>query len=161
MTVSTRSSELTTTFERGNAEALALLSGCTEEQWRRTTPAEGWTVAATAHHLATVQRAFVGIVEKFAAGETYSPTINMEEIHRSNAAHASEFAEADRIETLDILRSSGVDMALLIASFDDPGLDSVAGDFGGNEMTVARFIEYVVIGHVQEHATSIRNTLAG
>ncbi len=160
MTVSTRSSELTTTFERGNAEALGLLSGCTEEQWRRTTPAEGWTVAATAHHLATVQRAFVGIVEK-RGGETDSPTISMEEIHRSNAAHASEFAEANRIETLDILRSSGVDMALLIASFDYPGLDSVAGNFGGNEMTVARFIEYVVIGHVQEHATSIRNTLAG
>jgi DinB superfamily len=161
MTVTTRSAALAATFERGNAEALELLSGCTVEQWQRTTLAEGWTVAAAAHHLATVQQAFVGIVEKFAAGETYSPTINMEEIHRNNAKHASAFADADKIETLDILRSSGVEMAGLIGSFDDPGLDRVAGDFGGNEMTVARFIEYVVIGHSREHATSIQNTIAG
>ena len=161
MTVSTRSSDLATTFERGNAEAFALLNGCTEEQWQRTTIAEGWTVAATGHHLATVQQAFVGIVQKFAAGETYSPTISVEGIHRSNAKHVSEFADADKTGTLDILRSSGLDIARLIASFDDSGLDCVAGNFGGNEMTVARFIEYVVIGHVREHATSIQNTLAG
>ncbi|MEZ4571769.1 MAG: hypothetical protein R2849_15830 [Thermomicrobiales bacterium] len=43
-------------------------------QWQQTTLAENWTVAATAHHLAAVQQAFVGIVEQFAAANTYSQT---------------------------------------------------------------------------------------
>ena len=160
MTVTTRAAELAANFERLNNDAIGLVTGCTDEQWRRTTHAEGWTVAATAHHLAIVQRAFIGMVARLAAGETYTPTMSMDEIHRGNAEHAAEFAEADRPETLEILHSSGAQMASRIRSIDDAGLDRIAGTFGGNELTVAQVIEYVVIGHAREHVTSIKETLA-
>lgn len=161
MSVTTRAAELAASFERLNNDVIGLVNGCDDEQWQRTTTAEGWTVAATAHHLAIVQRAFVGIVEVLAAGKTYTPAIDMDAIHKSNAEHAVEFAAADKSETLEILQSSGDDMAALIRGFDDAGLDRIAGSFGGNDMTVAQFIEYVVIGHNREHGDSVREAIAG
>lgn len=159
MTARTSTADLAGTFEALQAEALAIIVDCSDDQWQQTTSAEGWTVAATAHHMAIVQRGFVGIVEQLAAGETYTPAIDMEQIHKSNAEHAREYAEADREETLEILESSGAEMAKLIRSFDGDDLDRTAGTFGGNDLTVAQFIEYVVIGHCREHLTSVRETI--
>lgn len=159
MTATTGAAELPGTFESLQAEAVSLISGCSDDQWQRTTAAEGWTVAATGHHLAIVQRGFVGMVEKLAGNEAYTPTIDMEAIHKSNAEHAREYTAADRAETLDILESSGADMARLIRSIDDEQLEGIAGTFGGNELTVAQVIEYVVIGHAREHLTSIQETI--
>lgn len=160
MTATTRAAELAAEFGDLQNLAVATVSGADHDQWQQTTEAEGWTVAATAHHLAIVQRGFVGMIEKLAGGETYSPTIDMEAIHKSNAEHAREYAAADRAETLDILESSGADMARLIRSIDDGQLERIAGTFGGNELTVAQVIEYVVIGHLREHSTSIQKTIA-
>lgn len=159
--MNTDAKDFTGTFESLQAQTVSTISGCTDEQWQRTTIAEGWTVAATAHHLAIVQQAFVGIVEQLAAGETYTPNVDMEQIHESNAKHARDYAQADRDETLEVFETSGADMVKLIRAFDDEALGRVAGSFGGNDLTVAQFIEYVVIGHAREHATSIQDTVDG
>ena len=161
MTESTKQATLATTFAEINDGAVERLHGCSDEEWQLMTAAEGWTVAATAYHLASNQQGFVGMVQLFAAGETFSPEIDMNQIHKSNAVEADENARADRSEVVEMLQSSGSAMIDLIHSFDDDGLDQFAGDFGGNEMTVGRFIEYVVIGHAREHGESLAATLAG
>lgn len=101
------------------------------------------------------------MVEKLASGETYSPTTGVGSIHEENARHAREYAAADKDETLEILEASGAAMTGLLQRFDDEQLDRHAGTFGGNELTVAQVIEYVVVGHAREHLTSIQNTIAG
>ncbi len=159
MTVTATPAELAEEFERGNSALVDGIEGCSPDQWQRTTEAEGWTVAATAHHLAVVQQAFAGIVELFADGKTYTTDIEMEQVHKSNAEHAVEFADADRQETLGILRASGANLGALIGGFDAADLTRPAGAFGGNEMTVGEFIQLVVIGHAREHADSIHATL--
>lgn len=160
MTTTSSAADLAKTFDALQEEAAALVAGCSEQQWQQTTLAENWTVAATAHHLAAVQQAFVGIVEQFAASNTYSPNMDMDDVHRSNAEHAREFAAADRDETLGILESSGAEMGALIRGLDDEDLDRLGGTFGDNDLTVGQFIEYVVIGHAREHTTSMQQTLA-
>ena len=40
-------------FEAKVEEATALLEKLSDADWKKTTPAEKWTVAATAHHVAT------------------------------------------------------------------------------------------------------------
>ena len=161
MTTTTQAARIAVQFEEQQNQAVVAVSGATEAQWQRVTEAEGWTVAATAHHLAIVQRVFIGMVEKLAAGETYTPTIDLETIHKQNAEHAREYAGADRAESLEILESSGNDMAKLLHGFNDVDLERAAGTFGGNELSVAQVLEYVVIGHAREHLTSIQNTIAG
>lgn len=161
MTATTQATQIATKFEEQQNQAVAAVSGVTDEQWQRVTEAEGWTVAATAHHLAIVQQGFLGMVEKLVAGDTYTPTLDMEAIHTQNAEHAREYAGADRAETLEILESSGAAMTGLLQRFDDDQLERTAGTFGGNDLTVAQVIEYIVIGHVREHLTSIQNTIAG
>lgn len=161
MITTTQAQQIAAQFDELQAQAVKTISGATDEQWQQVTAAEGWTVAATAHHLAIVQRAFIGMVEKLAAGQTYSPKLDIETIHAENAEHAREYAEADRAETLDILKSSGADMAKLLHGFNDGDLERDAGTFGGNKLSVAQVLEYVVIGHAREHLTSIQNTIGG
>ncbi len=159
MTTTTRSTELVNEYEELQSAAVETLLACTDVEWRLTTRAEGWTVAATAHHMAIVQRAFVRMVEMFAAGETYTPSGDMDRIHASNADHAREYAGADKIDTLQILESSGAEMAALMRGLDDGDLARSAGTFGGNDLTVAQVLDYVVIGHLGEHLASIQETI--
>lgn len=121
---------------------------------------EGWTVAATAHHIAVVQRAFVRLVTTLATGQTYSPSSSMDEIDRGNARHAEEYAAVGKPETLALLRTSGDAIARLLHGLGDEQFDRSAGTFGGRELRVAQVVEYVVIGHARYHLASIQATLA-
>ncbi len=160
MTETTRAEGLTAQFTALNDAAIATIAGCTAEGWRRITASEEWTVAAAAHHFASVQQGFVGLVTVLASGETFSPPPGMDDIDRSNAQHAAEYAAADRADTLALLRESGEAIAGLLSGLDDEGLDRIAGTFGGQELRVVQVIEYVVIGHARDHIASIQAALA-
>jgi uncharacterized damage-inducible protein DinB len=160
MTTSTQATLLAAQFVALNDAALAAIAGCTAEGWQRITASEGWTVAAAAHHFASVQQGFVGLVTTLASGETFSPSPGMDDIDRSNAQHAEEYAAADRAEILALLRTSGEAIAGLLGGLDDAGLDRIAGTFGGHELRVAQVLEYVIIGHARYHLGSIQETLA-
>lgn len=159
MTAATRTQEITQGFDTLNDEVAAIIEGCSNQEWQAISVGEAWTIAAVAHHIAIVQQGFVGMVERFAAGETFTPKISWDKINEENARHAQEYAQADRQECLDILASSRSTMRRLIEGFDDGDLDRVAGNFGGNELTIGQVLEYVVVGHVREHLGSINATL--
>lgn len=160
MTATTRTHEIGQQFEDLNDEVAAIIEGCSDQEWQAVSVGEGWTIAAVAHHIAIVQQAFVGMVEHFSRGRTYSPDFTMDDIHRKNAEHAQEYAQADRQECLDILASSRATMRNLIEGFDDSDLDRVAGTFGGNALSIGQVLEHVVVGHVREHLGSMNATLA-
>ncbi len=159
MTATSRAEQLAAQFTAGNDTAIAAIAGCTAEGWQRSTASEGWTVAAAAHHLAAVQQVFVGLVTVLASGETSSPPPGMDDIDRSNAQHAEEYAAVGKAETLAILRTSGAALAQLLRGLDDAQLDSVAGTFGGQELRVAQVVERVVMGHAGVHLASIQAAL--
>ncbi|HEY8598162.1 MAG TPA: DinB family protein [Thermomicrobiales bacterium] len=159
--MATRAEQLATQFAAINDEISALISGCTDEQWRQPCADEVRPVGVVAHHTAIVQQAFTGMVATLVAGETYSPQTSMETIDQLNAQHAREHAEVGKEETLGILCASEATIAQQIRSLDDAQLDRTAGVFGGNELTVAQVIAMVVIGHAGSHLASIRATVAG
>ncbi len=134
--------------------------GCTDEQWRQPCADEGRSVGVVAHHVAVVHRDFTRIIERLAAGATHSPTSSMDDVHRSNAEHARDHAAVGRPETLALLRENGAALVRVLDQIGDEQLDRVAGVFGGHELTVARVVEWVVIGHAAEHLASLRATLA-
>ncbi len=144
-----------------NNEIASLVQRCTAEQWQRTDTAEGWTVAAVAHHVAEIQQAFVGMVEQLAAGKTFTPGSSMERVHRANAQHAKDFAAVDQQEVLALLQASQAAMTPQLAALTVADLSRDAGVFGDNALTVAQVIEQIVIAHCQEHLGSMQDALAG
>lgn len=155
----TRTEALTARFQEINDGLVAALEGCTEEAWARPTSAEGWTVAAVAHHVAEVQGAFVHMVRTLADGATFSPGSSIDDVHESNARHAREHAAAGKPETLTLLKDNRAAIVELLHRLTDADLDRPAGIFGGHPLTVEQVVEYVVIGHAREHLESVRATL--
>jgi uncharacterized damage-inducible protein DinB len=160
MSTTTSAAELAAQFATVNDEIIAATRQCDAAGWQRITAAEGWTVAATVHHVAIVQRAFAGMVARLAAGETYTPNISWDTINAENARHAEEYAGADEEESLDILQASRDDILSSLGGLSDAELERSAGNFGGNELSVGQVVEYVVTGHPREHVASIIATLA-
>jgi uncharacterized damage-inducible protein DinB len=158
---SARAAELAARFDALNAEIAAAITGCTDEEWRRTSVGEGWPVGTVAHHIAIVQQAFAGIMARLAAGGTYSPQISWDEINRGNAEHARDFAAVGKAETLAPLSESRDTIAQLLRNLSDAQFDHIAGQYGDHELSVAQVVERVVIAHAAEHMASIRATLAG
>ena len=154
-----RIEQLKAQFESLNADVITMTEGCTDEQWLTPSTAESWTVAALAHHVAIVNTGFAGMVERLAAGDTYTPNISMDKIHDENATHAREFASVGKAEVLDELRSGGSAVVAALENLIDEDLDRHAGVFGGNPLTVGQVFEYVVIGHTAEHCGSMKATL--
>ncbi len=161
MSTTTRSAEFAKQFEAVNAEIIAVVEECSDEQWIQPTKDDGRTVGVIAHHVGESNGAFAGIIGRLATGDTYTPTFSIEEVHESNARHAREKATIGKAETLDSLRSNGEAILKLLGGLDDGMLDRPAGNFGGNELTVTQVLEWVVIGHTAEHLGTIRDTLGG
>src|SRR5207302_7824368 len=95
-TRSTRAESLAARFEQVNAELIATVEGLSEAQWGATTPEERWTVAVTAHHVATSYPPITRMVEQVIAGGTV-PNFR-EGLDERNARHSQEFARCDRGE---------------------------------------------------------------
>ncbi len=160
-TTTSRAAQYADQFAAVNDEVIALVTGCTGEQWRLRCVDEERSVAVVAHHIAEVNGAFTRMVERLASGSTYTPNTSMDEIHRQNAQHARAYAEVGKQEVLEGLQANGAAIVQQLRSIKDEQLDQIAGVFGGNELTLAKVIEYVVIGHTAAHLNSIRATVAG
>lgn len=159
--MTTRGEGYAAQFAAANDELIALVEGCTAEQWQQACFDEERSVAVVAHHVGEVNAAFAGMVARMGAGETYSPTANWDQIHEANAQHAREHAEVEKPEVLELLRKNGAAVVAQLRAVPDATYDQHAGNFGGNDMTVAQVTEYVVIGHTASHLASVKGTVAG
>lgn len=154
----TRTEQLAAEFTAVNDDVIATVMQCTDEQWRQPCVNEGRSVGVVAHHIATVHRDFTGLLTALVAGQTWSPGSSMADVDEGNARHARDYATVGKPETLDLLRTNGTAVTELLGRLDDEQLDRIAGIFGGHELTVARVVEWIVIGHAREHLASIRAT---
>lgn len=153
--------EFANRFEIVNDEMIAIIERCSEEELRLPSIAEGWTLAAVAHHVAIVYPGFASTLEGYARGESYSPSTTMERLDEMNAEHAREYAQVPRDDVLDKLRSGGEQTAAAMRTIPDDNLANPAGVYGGNEFSVEQALEYIIIGHTAVHLASIQETLDG
>lgn len=144
-------------LEAINDEIIALVRGCTDEQWRQPCASEGWSLGVVAHHIAVTQQEFAGMIEALAEGQTRSPAASMEDVHQSNARHARDYAAVGKPETLDLLRASKDAIAHLLRGISEEQLDRTAGVFGGRVLSVRQVVAWIVIGHARIHLASIRD----
>lgn len=152
--MSTKSAALATKYENATKDFAVEIKGLSDSDWQAKTLAEGWTVAATAHHAAGVSAPMSMMVKSIATGSPM-PDITAEGLNQANAVHAQEFANATREETLELLRETTGPATELIRGLEDQQLVRKAMLPLGMEMTAEQTIE-AMIGHIGSHAASIK-----
>jgi len=160
MVVMTRAEQYAAQFAAIDEAVRTMIAGCSEADWRRVCVDEGRTVGVVAHHIATVEGLFAGVIRALMAGQPASPGFSAEDVDQMNAQHAEAFATVGKAATLDLLRTNGAALTDVIAALDDAQLEQLAGVFGGHELRVAQVVEWAMIGHFQGHLANIRASLA-
>ena len=156
--MSERAQNLAHQLEQANQALIATIEGLSDAQWKATTPGDGRSVGVVAHHVASSHKAVAGLVGAIAHGQKV-PTITMEMIHEGNAAHAAQFANATRAETLALLRQNGAAAVASVRGLGDTELERTV-TFPMGTMTAAQVVERVLIGHANDHHGTIRKALA-
>jgi uncharacterized damage-inducible protein DinB len=158
--VSERSAEIADDFAAANAEVLAFVRSCSEEQWLRTVPGEGWTVGVVLHHVAEGHEQGLRWLDAMAQGDGVADTA--EGIDRVNAAHAERAEGVGPAETLVLLESNAAQLESALRALTDEELDRCAtfGPAGGRELPTVD-LAVVSARHAREHLAHAREAVNG
>jgi hypothetical protein len=107
--------------------------------------------------VATSHKSVTGLVGAIAHGKAV-PTITMDMIHEGNAAHATQFANCTKAETLALLRQHGAAAVATVHGLGEAELDRTVV-FPMGTLTAAQVIERVLIGHANDHHGTIRRAV--
>jgi len=157
--MSARAQELASLFEQTNEDFISFITGMSESDWLTVCPNEERTVAALAFHVAGGYsfelRAFAGI-----ANGDEQPIVTKEYLDRVNAQDGARFAHADRAATIELLRTDGRTAAEFVRSLNDEQLKRVGAYIDWvPPMSVEKWIELVLIGHIRMHRASMEAVL--
>jgi hypothetical protein len=147
-------------FERAHQEIVATVANLSEADWVLLCPNENRTVAALAHHIADAYlfeiEAFRAMAER-RAGEAFA----WEGIHRANAEGAQTHECCDRAETIALLNANAARTVAIVRSFTNEQLEETGVYVEGLPcLTVAEWLDSILVGHVEGHLASIRAALA-
>ncbi len=164
-----RAETLAARFRAMNEGVIRFAAGCPEADWRRMVPHEGRSVAYLIDHIAFGYRLERRAVLAFASGEAgrppawdeLPPVYTMEDLAANNAARWEAEPYPGREETIMRLRDEGERTARVIEGLGEADLERPVRYAWLPEMTLARFLERVMIGHAGYHLPGIERELAG
>jgi hypothetical protein len=146
-------------FEGKVEEATALLERLIDADWKKTTAAEKWTIAVTAHHIASSYEPATRIIKTIAAGQVL-PHFTREILDEMNARHAREFAGCTKAETIALHKKGAA--AAAVRGLSDVELAKTGPVFTGMPpMSAEEMVQRALLGHIDEHFGSIRKTIGG
>ena len=146
-------------FEAKAEDARTVLEKLTDADWKKTTAAEKWTVAATAHHLASSYERVPQIITTIAAGQSI-PNFTPQILDQMNAKHAEEFAGCTKAETLALHKKGTATAAAVLRNLSDEQLATSGTVFAGlPPMTAEQLAFNALIKHTDEHYGSIKKTI--
>jgi len=137
-----------------NAEFVAFIATCTDEEWDRVCAAESWPVGVVAHHIAWGHEVSVGWIRTIRSGKDVPGST---ETHNAgNAAKAAEMAGVSRDEVIRIAHRNLNELTALLRSLTDEDLSQSAtfGPGGGMKMSLDQLAG--ARGHLDRHLGSIR-----
>ena len=153
----TRAQELVAAFDEVSEAYFKTVEELTDEQWRLKTTAEGWSVAAVAHHIAFANG--VEQLEGILRGDAKKGLIDTDEIDAQNAQHAGEFADCTKKETLDLARHAFSSVGRLLGRVTDEQVNT-RGEVPGGSDTIDHWLGNVMVNHVVSHHESIIETIS-
>jgi uncharacterized damage-inducible protein DinB len=156
-----RGETFATQFEVKVKEATTLLEKLSDADWKKTTAAERWTVAATAHHVASSYEPVTHIIKTIAAGQAL-PHFTRPLLDEMNAQHAKEFAGCTKPETIALHKKGAAAAAAAVRGLSDAELATTGTVFMGMPpMSAEEMVKGALLGHIDEHFGSIRKTIGG
>src|SRR5712664_2039174 len=148
-------------FEAKVEEDMTLLEKLSDTNWKKTTAAERWTVAATAHHIARSYEPVTHLIKTIAAGQAL-PHFTRQLLDEMNAQHAKEFAGCTKPETIALHKKGAAAAAAAVRGLSDAELAKIGTVFTGlPPMSAEEMVKRALLGHVDEHVGSIRTTIGG
>lgn len=158
--MSERAVSLADKFSTFNDDVIAFVEGCSDEDWQKTTEAEGWTVAAVCSHIAGGHYGILGWAKMIVNGEPL-PEITFDAIHNMNAESAASSAVATKEQVLRLLQENGGATSSFVSSLSDEDLDrSTHLDLVGGAISTENFINGFFIESGGEHLASAKATVA-
>ena len=156
--VATKVEALAKQFEAKRSEAVAVLGKLSDADWKKVTEAEKWTVAATAHHVASSFEPIAGLIVGAVSGKS-GGSFTRAMLDEMNAAHAKEFASCTKEETLALLEKGAATAASTVRGLSDDQLAKRGVIFAdAPPMSAEDLIMGGLILHIDEHFGSIRKT---
>ena len=139
-------------------DAVATLDGLDDTDWTKVTEAERWSVGVTAHHIAGVLEPISRMITTVATGQEPVP-LRMDLIDAMNAQHAQDHARCTKTETIALLRRNAAVATAVIRGLSADQLARRGAVLAGvPPMSAEELIRGGVLGHLDEHFGSIRNT---
>ena len=152
-----RTAALASQFEEAVAEFADEIEKLPETKWNAISE-EGWTVAATAQHVAGQFPLEMEYITAAAEGRPL-PSYSWDDINGKNDTRAAANTNASKADVLKTLRDGSASTAAYIRSLDDEQLDRTGklALAGGAEVTALQLIQGgVLIEHVTAHLKSIQ-----
>jgi hypothetical protein len=153
-----RSAQLADEFEAAVKEFEQAIEGCSDAQWMAMCGGEGWTVAATAQHVAGQFPLEHEYISAAAEGRT-APGYSWDDINGKNQTRAGANTATGRPDVIKTLRTGAASEAGYIRGLTDDQLDRKMALplAGGAEVSTEQLIKGgVLIEHVTGHLQSIR-----
>ncbi|HEY8173358.1 MAG TPA: DinB family protein, partial [Dehalococcoidia bacterium] len=152
-----RAAALADQLENALANFAAAIEGCSDEQWTSGRTTEGWSVAATAQHVAGQFPLELEYITAAAESKTM-PGYSWDDINGKNDGRASANMSAKKSDVIAQLKKEGGAAASYVRGLSDEQLDRTAplklAD--GAMVSTQQLIEGgVLIAHVTGHLESM------
>lgn len=153
-----RGEALADKFEQELAKLVEAIEQYPDASWQKVCGDEGWTVAATAHHVGhqwSLERELLdGTV-----GNAPMPSYSWDDVNARNEQHAQEFSGVSKDAVIAYLREGATGMASYVRGLSDEQLERRAAFplANGAEVNAQALIEGgVLIDHITAHLKSIQ-----
>ena len=138
-----------------NAEFIAFVESCSDQEWRAICRAERWRVGVVAHHIAWGHERAAEWINTIRSGRAIpgSPQAH----NASNAIKATQVAGISRDEVVFLARRNGERLVAVLRSLTDEDFEQAVpfGPAGGRPLA----IEGLGRRHLDRHLASMRATL--
>ena len=138
------------------ADVIGFVEGCSDENWRKVSAAEEWTVGVTARHIGAGHFDAVGLAKMIINGEKL-PEFTMEQLVEMANEHARRHAGCTREEVLEVLRRNGAALVDYVAGLPDVELNRTGHlALAGGELSAMQLIEAVILKSGGEHLANMK-----
>jgi len=158
----TRANALADRLERGARALAEFASGLTDAQWQTRVPHDGRKVGVIVHHVANMYPLEIQLAQSVAAGNPITG-VTMNDVHRMNAAHATEHDGVSRDAAIALLRRNSSDAAAALRAFTDAELDRAAAVslYDDAPVTSQLVLEDHAVRHSYHHLAVLRAAING
>jgi len=134
--------------------------GLNDSEWNQPVEGDGRTIGVVVHHVAHVYPLEIELAQILASGKPITEA-TMDVVNQMNADHAKEFANANKKETITLLRKNSKTAADSVRSFTDTELDNSATvSLNANApLSTQFFIEDHALRHSFHHFDKIKQTI--